>query len=72
MRALQKRGNCRSAAVYDDGLFDLNLRRGVCLYDLYDAAQQILHCANFAHILRSQLIEFARHIIGIDVFEAGN
>ena len=38
----------------------------------FNTAQQILHCANFAHILRSQLIEFTRHIIGIDVFEAGN
>ena len=66
-RALQKRGNRRSAAAYDHGLFDLNLRRSVCLYDLFDAAYEILHEAELGHILCQQMRKFLRQVIGIHV-----
>ena len=57
--------------MYHDRLLD-SLLRLACVEHLFDAANQVLHEADLAHVLTLQHAEFFRHIIRVHVAVAGD
>ena len=69
---VQQGGNLIIAAAADNDLFPRHGHRLLLGQNFFNAPQKVLHGPHLAHILGLQFGEFFGHIVGVDIFVAGN